>query len=78
MFILFRDLQIVHDPVWWRTLMVAVLSINLDSDINECITSGIKMRSKQLAKLSKKYQDEKKRVYRFTKPLKEKGRRKNE
>jgi len=26
---------------------------------NKCITSGIKMRSKQLAKLSKKYQDEK-------------------
>jgi len=24
---------------------------------DECITSGIKMRSKQLAKLSKKYQD---------------------
>jgi len=38
---------------------------------------GIKKRSKQLVKLSKKYQDEKKRVYRSTR-LQQEGRRKNE
>jgi len=39
-------------------IMMVVFCYQPLSLYDECITSGIKMRSKQLAKLSKKYQDE--------------------